>query len=119
MRKSSLVFAGLLLAGLTASAGAQIGVYIGTPPPPIRYEERGPIPYPGAYWVEGYWEPVGNHYRWVRGRWDRPPYPNAYYTHGHWDHYDRGWRYHPGRWDHDDEHDHHHDDDDHRGREHR
>jgi hypothetical protein len=46
---------------LTIPASAQIGVYIGTPPPPLRYEQRGPIPGPGYVWIEGYWAPDGHH----------------------------------------------------------
>ena len=111
MRMGPLLFSTALLASLTASASAQVGIYIGTPPPPLRYESPGPPPYAGAYWIQGYWAPDGNHYRWVHGHWERPPYANAYYTHDHWDHYDRGWHYHRGRWEHDDNHDHHDDDD--------
>ena len=66
---------------LTIPASAQIGVYIGTPPPPLRYEQRGPIPGPGYVWIEGYWAPDGHHYRWAAGHWERPPYEGAYWFH--------------------------------------
>jgi hypothetical protein len=113
MKRSLLLAAGVvLLAGVTASAIAQINVYIGTPPPPIRYEVRGPLPYEGAYWVNGYWAPQGHHYRWIPGRWERPPYANAYYAHPHYDHYRQGWKYHEGYWNHDENHDHERDEDD-------
>jgi len=59
---------GVLFAiALTIPASAQISVYIGSAPPPLRYEQRAPIPAPGYVWIEGYWAPDGHHYRWVRG----------------------------------------------------
>lgn len=104
----------LSLSVLAAPAWSQIQVYIGAPPPPIRYEVPPPIPGDGFVWVDGYWGVVGNRYRWVPGRWDRPPYPGAYWSHPHYDHYDRGWRMHEGHWDREDHGDHHdHDDHDH------
>ena len=114
---------GVLLTAAIASPGsAQISVYIGTAPPAIVYEEPGPPPDAGFVWIEGYWRPVGHHYKWVRGHWERPPYEGAYWTHPHYDHYREGWEWHEGYWDHEDhdndhwrEHDrgrrhHHHDD---------
>ena len=71
------MYGALLTAAIIAPSSAQISVFIGTPPPPIRYEERGPIPGPGFVWMEGYWAPDGRHYKWVRGRWDRPPFEGA------------------------------------------
>ena len=106
MRKLFILPATALL-GLALTAGAQINVYIGTPPPPLRYEVVPVAPYPEAYWIPGYWAPYESHYRWVGGHYDRAPFQNAYWTHGHWDHYKNGWRYHEGRWDRDDKHDHH------------
>jgi hypothetical protein len=85
-----------------APAWSQIQVYIGTPPPPIRYEVRPPMPGDGYAWEDGYWGTVGNRYEWVPGRWDRPPYAGAYWSHPHYDHYNRGWQVHEGHWDHDD-----------------
>ena len=105
---------GLLVATtLSLPASAQLSVYIGSPPPPLRYEEPGPVPGPGFVWIDGYWTPDGNHYRWVHGRWDHAPYAGAYWSHPHYDHYDRGWRYHEGHWDHEDHGDHHDRDHDH------
>jgi hypothetical protein len=102
---------GLLFAtALSVPSSAQIGIYIGSAPPPLRYEERGPEPGPGYAWVEGYWAPNGRHYRWVAGRWDRPPYEGAYWNHPHYDHQRQGWQLHEGHWDHEN-HDQHHGDD--------
>ncbi len=114
--------AGLLAAAMMVPASAQISVFIGAPPPPLRYEEPPPIPEPGFVWMEGYWAPDGGRYRWMPGRWERPPYPGAYWTHPHYDHYEEGWQMHEGHWDrenHDNghwqEHGHGHDHGDHGG----
>lgn len=87
-------------------ASAQVSVSIGVPPPAVVYERPGQAPNPGWVWVEGYWKPVGHHYRWVRGHWEQPPYEGAYWTHPHYDHYRRGWVLHEGHWDRED-HDNH------------
>ncbi len=90
---------------LSIPASAQLSVYIGAPPPRLRYEQRGPVPGPGYAWVDGYWTPQGNRYRWVAGRWDRPPYEGAHWNHPHYDHQQQGWQLHEGHWDRD-EHNH-------------
>ena len=102
-------FAGLILASsLVAPAFAQVGIYIGHPPPPLRFERRGPLPGPGYVWADGYWNWSGGRYVWFPGAWRRPPFEGAYWEHPHYDHYDRGWAYHEGHWDHED-HGYHHD----------
>jgi hypothetical protein len=90
-----------ILAGAAFSAPAfgQIQIYIGTPPPPIRYEVHPPMPAVGYMWTDGYWEPYGERYRWISGRWMVPPYPGAYWRPTRYQHYDRGWRAQPGYWD--------------------
>jgi hypothetical protein len=105
------IFAASALA-ITIPASGQISVYIGTPPPPLRYEVVPVAPAPGYVWIGGYWGVEGNRYVWVPGRWQRPPYGGAYWYHPHYDHYDKGWEYHEGHWDHED-HGNHHDHDDH------
>jgi hypothetical protein len=90
-----------------SSAQTQISVYIGTPPPAIVYEEPGPPPAAEFVWIAGYWKPVGHHYKWVRGHWERPPLEGACWTHPHYDHYHEGWEWHDGYWsreDHDNGH---------------
>jgi len=82
------------------SAHAQINVYIGAAPPPVRYEVRPIVPYSGAYWIGGYWAPNGGRYRWVAGRYAVAPFENAYWSEGRWDHDNSGWRYREGKWDH-------------------
>jgi hypothetical protein len=104
------------LAAVAIPAQAQVGVYIGRTPPPLRYEARPPLPGPGYVWVDGFYEPWQGGYRWHSGYWNRPPYAGAYWVHPHYDHYPEGWHYNEGYWgheDHDDHHWDHHDHDDH------
>jgi WXXGXW repeat (2 copies) len=95
----------LLTTAFTLPAFAQVSVYIGSAPPPLRYERRGNAPGPGYAWVDGYWQPNGRHYRWVAGRWNQPPYEGARWNHPHYDHQRRGWEMHKGHWDRDDRRD--------------
>ena len=95
---------GLALAGIShappAAARGQvsIGIDIGVPPPPPRYERMPPrrVGYvwaPGYWrwsapahrhvWVSGYWVPMRHGYRYRPARWER---------HGH------HWRFRDGRW---------------------
>ena len=83
------IYAPLLTAAIACPASTQISVYIGTPPPAVMYEEPGPPPGAGFYWIEGYWVPEGRRYKWIKGHWERPPYEGAYWTHPHYDHYPR------------------------------
>jgi hypothetical protein len=108
-RIAAFAGAGILASGLSAPAAhAQVsfGIHIGTPPPPLRYEARPPVPGPGYTWTEGYWEPWQGRYRWHPGVWARPPYEGGYYVHPHYDHYPDGWHMHEGYWSHED-HDNH------------
>ena len=119
------VLAVFLLAGGSVF-GAQISITIGPPPPPPVVHVLPPRPGPEFVWVDGYWYPVGEHYRWHEGYWTRPPYPGAHwveprhdgqqrYFEGYWEG-DRGRVEHDHRWDHErdrdadhhQERDHHH-----------
>jgi hypothetical protein len=118
MKKTLLAF--ILLAGGVSFAQLSIGVRIGPPPPPrvIRAQPRAPGP--DYFWVDGYWYPVGNHYKWHNGYWTRPPYAGAtwigpryeggQFFAGYWNG-DRGRFEHDHRWDRDRNrdfgHDHH------------
>ncbi len=93
---------GLVFAAQPAHGQITFGVRIGAPPPPLRYEARPPAPGPGFVWVDGYYEPYNNNYRWHPGYWNRAPYEGAYYIHPHWDHYPDGWHMHEGYWAHED-----------------
>ena len=98
----------ILASAITAPAFAQVGIYIGHEPPPLRYEVRPAMPGPGYAWVDGYWGHDGRQYQWVAGRWDRPPYEGAVWSHPHYDHYKQGWQMHEGHWDHGHEQAHNH-----------
>lgn len=114
-------FAAAALAAVCAvpAAQAQVGIYIGRTPPPLRYENRGPMPGPGYAWQDGYWGNKGGRYVWVGGRWNQTPYEGAYWSHPHYDHYRQGWQMHEGHWNHADadhhEEEHHDDRHDNRG----
>ncbi len=102
---TSLVF-------VAASAYGQIsiGIQIGPPPPPRVVQVLPARPGPEYVWVEGYWYPVGNHYKWHAGywtlpvyggaRWVAPRYEGGRYFAGYWDG-DHGRREHDHRWDRD------------------
>jgi hypothetical protein len=93
------------------TAQVSVGIRIGPPPPPrAMHIERPRPPQPDAIWVDGYWYPVGNHYKWHDGYWTQPPYPaahwigprheNGMFYQGYWEG-DRGRVDHDHRWDHD------------------
>jgi hypothetical protein len=126
-----LLVAALSLAGAVASrAQVSIGIQIGAPPPPRVLAVIPSSPGPDFVWIEGYWYPVGKHYRWHGGYWTRPPYAGARWVaahhdgerffNGYWDG-DHGRFEHDHRWDHDHDRDRDrwHDDRDHHEDEHR
>lgn len=96
--KTKWLLSGILAASSFAPAFGQVSIYIGTPPPPIRYEVPPPMPAVGYAWVPGYWAPYQGRYVWAPGRWSRPPYYGAAWREGGWDRDDRGWRYRRGYW---------------------
>jgi len=87
----------LLLGFLAPPAHAQIaiGIQIGAPPPPRVIAVVPTRPGPDFIWVEGYWYPVGHHYKWHPGYWTRPPYEGARWIAPHHD----GERYFAGYWE--------------------
>ena len=107
--KAIVLLAFALSCALTSHAQVSVGIRIGAPPPP-RVIVTPVRPAPEFIWVEGYWYPVGNHYKWHPGYWTRPPYEGAYwvvphyeqglYFSGYWGG-DRGRREHDHHWDRD------------------
>src|SRR6478672_6167479 len=95
--------AGLLLTG-------QVSIRIGPPPPPRMHRVETRQPGPDFVWIEGYWYPVGNRYKWHDGYWTRLPYAGARWMgpryeggtfhEGYWEG-DRGRFDHDHRWDRD------------------
>jgi hypothetical protein len=65
----------------SAYNGSYQGVYAPAPPPMPRYAyQRSPMPGPGYYWVDGYWDLIGGRYCWVGGYWMLPPYAGGYWV---------------------------------------
>lgn len=85
----------LLLAGGSLFAEVSFGLRIGPPPPPRVVRVRPVRPAPDYVWVDGYWYPVGNRYRWHNGYWTRPPYPGARWLQPRYE----SQRYFDGRWE--------------------
>lgn len=117
--KKKLLMLPFLVGGILL-AQISVGIEIGTPPPPRILSVRPVAPGPGFIWVEGYWYPVGHHWKWHNGYWTRPPYPSAVwvvphhdgrrYYEGYWEG-DRGRLGHDHHWDRDRDRDYHHDHD--------
>jgi hypothetical protein len=120
--KASLL-ALILLCGGSLFGQVSIGIRIGPPPPPRVIRVQPPTPGPEFIWVDGYWYPVGNHYKWHAGYWTRPPYGGARWIgphhdgerffDGYWEG-ERGRRDHDHHWDRDRYRDYRDDDDRHR-----
>lgn len=100
----------LILAGAAVFGQVSLGIRIGPPPAPRVVAVRPPAPGPDFAWVDGYWYPVGGHYRWHDGYWTRAPYGGAvwvgpryeggqFYA-GYWNG-ERGRFEHDHRWDND------------------
>jgi len=118
--RAALLLAGFLTVGASAShAQISVGIVIGAPPPPVVVAVAPERPGPDFIWIEGYWYPVGHHYKWHAGYWTQPPYEGArwvvprhdgerYYA-GYWDG-DHGRMEHDHHWDHGHGHGHGHDD---------
>jgi len=115
--RAGLLFAVLFAAAQMASAQVSVGISIGAPPPPRVVAVFPAQPGPEFVWVDGYWYPLGGHYRWHEGYWSRPPYAGArwigprheggHYYAGYWDG-DHGRFEHSHKWDHDHDRDHGH-----------
>ena len=113
--RATLLGAMLLVGVSAANAQISVGIRIGPPPPRRVVRVLSPRPAPEFVWVEGYWYPVGNHYKWHAGYWTQPPYEGARWIEphhdgdrffeGYWDG-DRGRFEHDHRWDHDRDRDH-------------
>jgi hypothetical protein len=105
LMQAGLICATLLLGVPAAFGQVSVGIEIG-PPPPARVIVVPARPGPDFVWIEGYWYPLGSHYRWHAGYWTRPPYEGAHWIVPRHE----GGRYYVGYWDGDHgrfEHDHH------------
>ncbi len=77
-----------------ASAGVNVDIQVGGPPPPPHLEHRWSPPYRGAVWIAGHNEWVNGQWVWVGGYYAYPPHPGATWVPGHYHH--GYWR--PGHW---------------------
>jgi hypothetical protein len=116
-----VLIVGLLATGVSvgasvANAQVSFGIRIGPPPPPRVIRVHPPRPGPDFMWVDGYWYPVGGHYRWHEGYWTRAPYEGARWTGPHYEggqFFDGYWQGNHGRvehrhdWDRDHDRDYH------------
>lgn len=127
MRKTRIVLGTFLLCAMaltsaaTGHAQVSLGIRIGPPPGPRVVRVLPRQPGPDFVWIEGYWYPVGRHYKWHEGYWTRAPYSGARWVgpryeggqfyNGYWDG-DRGRFDHDHHWDrdHDRDRDRYHDD---------
>lgn len=96
LKLKSLV-AGFAIAFAAATAGAQVVVRIG-PPPPRPVEVIPVAPRPGWVWQEGFHRWDGARYVWVPGHYVEPPYEHARWVPGHWDRRGGGYVWIEGHW---------------------
>jgi hypothetical protein len=84
--------------GYYGGEGYEPGPYVTVEPPAPRAEVIGVAPYPGYFWIGGYWGWVGGRHEWVPGRWEAPRAGYRYVPHA-WVREGGGWRMHPGHWE--------------------
>ena len=76
------------------------GGVVAVAPPAPRVEYYGTAPYPGYFWVGGYWSWGAGRYVWVPGRWTAPR-AGYRWVPRHWVRGPRGgWHMAGGRWAH-------------------
>jgi hypothetical protein len=92
--KAALLAGAILCSVSAVRAQVSIGIEIGAPPPPRAVYVQPPQPGSDFVWVEGYWYPVGTHYKWHQGYWTHPPYEGAVWVAPYHD----GQRYFAGYW---------------------
>lgn len=97
---TAVILGGLSLAclSLTGCAGGGYAFYASTPPPAVRFEQRGIAPGAGYVWIDGYWGYSGGRYAWVPGRWDRPPRGRSRWEAGRWETRKGRYQYRQGHW---------------------
>lgn len=74
------------------------GAVVTLAPPAPRFEYYGAAPYPGYFWIGGYWNWAGGRYVWAPGHWAAPR-PGYRWVPRHWVQGPRGgWHAAGGRW---------------------
>lgn len=74
------------------------GGYVAVAPPAPRVEYYGTPPYPGYFWIGGFWRWGPRGYVWAPGHWAAPR-PGYHWVPRHWVHGRRGWHADGGRWE--------------------
>jgi hypothetical protein len=95
LNKVNLAIAFLVLGCAIGSAQISVGIQIGAPPAPRVVRNQPRSPGPGYAFVDGYWYPNGNHYKWHNGYWTQPPYAGAHWTTPRYE----GQKFYAGRWE--------------------
>ena len=90
----SLAVGGCVVAPAPAYYG---GGWVATAPPAPRVEYYGVAPYPGYFWIGGFWHWGPGGYAWAPGHWSAPR-PGYHWVPRHWVHGERGWRMSGGHW---------------------
>jgi hypothetical protein len=97
LKNMMLAVAGGLILSASLTAGAQ--VYVRNGPPPPRANEVVPrSPHRGWVWQPGYYRWDGRRYNWYPGLWARPPYGGARWVSGYWRRGPGGYLWVDGRW---------------------
>jgi len=68
------------------------------PPPAPMGEVVGVAPYPGYFWISGYWGWIGGRYTWNAGHWQAPR-PGYRWVPHRWVPQGNVWRGEGGRWE--------------------
>jgi hypothetical protein len=95
LTRATLLSSMLLLSLQVSRAQVSVGIRVGPPPRPRVVAVVPYQPGPEFVWVDGYWYPVGRHYRWHGGYWTRPPYQGARWVGPRHD----GERFYSGYWE--------------------
>ncbi|MHB1870533.1 MAG: hypothetical protein ACYCT1_06745 [Steroidobacteraceae bacterium] len=82
---------------VVAPPGRYYGPVAVVAPPPPRVEYYGAPPYPGYFWIGGYWRWAPRGYLWVRGHWAAPR-PGLHWMPRRWVRGRRGWHLAGGHW---------------------
>jgi len=80
-----------------ARPGYYGGGWVVAAPPPPRVEYYGAAPYPGYFWIGGFWRWGPGGYVWAPGHWSAPR-PGYRWVPRHWVHGRRGWHMAGGHW---------------------
>jgi len=97
LRLALLAFAAtamLFIGSNQASAAVNIGIQVGTPPPPMVVEHPWARPYRGAVWIAGHYARIRGRWVWIAGYYAYPPRRGAVWVPAHYRH---GY-YYPGHW---------------------